>query len=259
MKSLFITHIWHITLRQIRNLLRQPWYVVITLVQPIIWLLLFGALFSSVSRLPGFETKSYIDFLTPGIVIMSALFSNGWSGMGVIEDIDRGVMDRFLVTPVNRGAIIAGRVMEQAVVTIVQSLIIIILARIVGAHFPGGLAGILVLVVSAIVLGAAISSLSIALALLLRKEESVIAASNLILLPLTFLSSAFMQENLIPAWIRTAAGFNPVDWAVNAGRQAILAEINTGYILIHAIMLLLFALVCGWIATQSFRSYQRSV
>lgn len=259
MNPQYLSNVWHITLRQIRNLLRQPWYVVITLVQPVIWLLLFGALFSSVSKLPGFETKSYIDFLTPGIVIMSALFSNGWSGMGVIEDIDRGVMDRFLVTPVNRGAIIAGRVMEQAVVTVVQSLIIIILAWIVGAHYPGGIPGLLVLLVSAIILGASISSLSIALALLLRKEESVIAASNLILLPLTFLSSAFMQENLIPAWIRTAAGFNPVDWAVNAGRQAILSEINPGYLLVHGTLLVLFALLCGWVATRSFKSYQRSV
>ena len=190
---------------------------------------------------------------------MSALFSNGWSGMGVIDDMDRGVMDRFLVTPVTRGAIITGRLAQQGVVTIVQSVIIITLAWIVGAHFPGGLLGVLVLILSAMVLGGAISSLSIALALVLRKEESVIAASNLILLPLTFLSSAFMQENLIPHWIRIAAGFNPVDWAVNAGRQAITAAIDPAYVSIHATLLVLFMIFCGWLATRAFRSYQRSV
>lgn len=246
-------------MRQVRNLLRQPWYVAITIIQPVIWLLLFGALFQSVASLPGFETHSYIDFLAPGIVIMSALFSNGWSGMSIIEDLDRGVMDRFLITPVHRGAIIAGRVVEEAMVTIVQSVIIIVLAWIVGAHFPGGWMGVAILIISGIILGASICSLSIALALLLRKEESVIAASNLILLPLTFLSSAFMQENLMPPWMRFAAGFNPVDWAVNTGRQAILNRIDPGYLLVHGGLLLLFVLVCGWLATRSFRSYQRSV
>lgn len=254
-----IIHSWHITIRQLRNLIRQPWYVVITLVQPIIWLLLFGGLFKSIASVPGFHAKSYIDFLTPGIVIMSALFSNGWSGMGVIDDLDRGVMDRFLVTPVNRGAIITGRLAQQGVVTIVQSVIIIFLAWIVGAQFPGGLGGVLVLILSAMILGGSISSLSIALALILRKEESVIAASNLILLPLTFLSSAFMQENLIPHWIRIAAGFNPVDWAVNTGRQAITASINPGYFFIHGILLITFVIICGWLATRAFRSYQHSV
>lgn len=254
-----IVHSWHITIRQLRNLMRQPWYVVITLVQPIIWLLLFGGLFKSIASVPGFHAKSYIDFLTPGIVIMSALFSNGWSGMGVIDDMDRGVMDRFLVTPVSRGAIITGRLAQQGVVTVVQSVIIITLAWVVGAHFPGGLIGVLVLILSAMILGGSISSLSIALALLLRKEESVIAASNLILLPLTFLSSAFMQENLIPHWIRVAAGFNPVDWAVNAGRQAITAAVNPAYISLHGLLLVLFMIICGWLATRAFRSYQRSV
>lgn len=254
-----IVHSWHITKRQLRNLMRQPWYVVITLVQPIIWLLLFGGLFKSIASVPGFHAKSYIDFLTPGVVIMSALFSNGWSGMGVIDDMDRGVMDRFLVTPVSRGAIITGRLAQQGVVTIVQSVIIITLAWIVGAHFPGGLIGVFVLILSAMVLGGAISSLSIALALLLRKEESVIAASNLILLPLTFLSSAFMQENLIAHWIRVAAGFNPVDWAVNTGRQAITAAVDPAYISVHGLLLVLFMITCGWLATRAFRSYQRSV
>ncbi len=254
-----ILHSWYITVRQLRNLMRQPWYVVITLVQPIIWLLLFGGLFKSVASVPGFSARSYIDFLTPGIVIMSALFSNGWSGMGVIEDLDRGVMDRFLVTPVSRSAIITGRLAQNGVTTIIQSVIIVVLAWVVGAHFLSGITGIIILIVSAMILGAAISSLSIALALLLRKEESVIAASNLILLPLTFLSSAFMQENLIPHWIRIAAGFNPVDWAVNIGRQAVTASVQSEYLIIHSLLLIFFMILCGWAATRSFRSYQRSV
>jgi ABC-2 type transport system permease protein len=79
-----IAHSYYMTMRSVRALLRQPAYVAITLIQPVIWLLLFGALFKSVVRIPGFGTASYITFLTPGVVVMTALFSSGWSGMTFI-------------------------------------------------------------------------------------------------------------------------------------------------------------------------------
>jgi ABC-2 type transport system permease protein len=100
---------WQVYLRGVRVLRRQPAYLGMTLVQPIIWLLLFGALFKSVARLPGFH-GSYINFLTPGVVVMLAVFSAGWTGMGFVEDINSGVMDRMLATPVRRGALNAGTV-----------------------------------------------------------------------------------------------------------------------------------------------------
>ena len=76
--------------------------VAISLVQPVIWLLLFGALFKRVVEIPGFHGGSYIEFLTPGVVVMTAISSAGWNGMAFIEDMQRGVMDRFLVSPVWR-------------------------------------------------------------------------------------------------------------------------------------------------------------
>ena len=100
-----IAHSYYLTLRLLRHLLRQPWYIALTLAQPVIWLVFYGQLFEKVVQLPGFESESYIDFLTPGIVVMSALFGSGWNGMGMIHDLDRGVMDRFLVSPASRTAI----------------------------------------------------------------------------------------------------------------------------------------------------------
>src|SRR5690349_24280578 len=94
-----------IFLRNARVLLRQPAFLAITIVQPLIWLLLFGALFKAVTQIPGFATGSYLDYLTPGIVVMLAVSSAGWTGMGFIEDINRGVMDRMLVSPAWRGAL----------------------------------------------------------------------------------------------------------------------------------------------------------
>jgi ABC-2 type transport system permease protein len=207
--STTLTHSWFMTMRHLRNLARQPWWIAITLVQPIIWLLLFGAVFKATADIPGFAADSYVDFLTPGIVVMTAAFAGGWAGMGVIEDLNRGVIDRFLVSPVKRQALITGRLVQLAIVSLIQSLIVIGLGLLVGARFPGGLAGLAVLIGCSALLGGSLSALSNGMALLARKEETVIAASNFILLPLTFLSSAFMQRDLVPGWIQSVGQVQP--------------------------------------------------
>src|SRR5204863_3311597 len=94
-----VRHSLDMTVRHLLALWRQPWFVAITLVQPIIWLLLYGFLFKRVVDIPGFHGGSYIEFLTPGIVVMSALFSAGWHGMGLINALEAGIMDRFIVSP----------------------------------------------------------------------------------------------------------------------------------------------------------------
>lgn len=245
--------------REFRSLLRQPWWIAITLVQPIIWLLLYGALFRKVVEIPGFEATSYIQFLTPGVVIMSALFSSGWGGMGMIEDINRGVVDRFLVTPARRSSMIAGRLLQGMLVILIQSVIIIVLAWIVGARFPNGIVGVLVLIAVAALLGASFGALSNGLALLARREETLIAVMNFLLLPLTFLSAAFMQQSLMPGWMQSVAEVNPVNWAVQAGRGASLGGTDWTMVLTRIGLLVVLLAVCAAFATRAFRAYQRSV
>lgn len=88
-----LSHSWQLTVRSLRTLARQPIYLVFTLIQPMIWLLLFGALFQNVVSLPGFGDQSYLEYLTPGVVVLTAMFSAGWAGTSFIQDMDRGVMD----------------------------------------------------------------------------------------------------------------------------------------------------------------------
>jgi ABC-2 type transport system permease protein len=254
-----LTHSWFMSVRHLRNLVRQPWWVAITLAQPIIWIVLFGALFKRIVEIPGFGGGSYITFLTPGIVIMTALFSGGWNGMTVIQDMDRGVMDRFLVSPARRGSLISGRLAYQAAVTVVQSLILIGLGLLLGARFPGGVAGAAVLLVCAVLLGSAVGALCDGLALLVRNEGTLIAAVQLVLLPLVFLSSGFMQQSLVPGWIQAVARYNPVNWAVQAGREALGASVDWGLVLTRGGWLLAFTVAAAWLATGAFRAYQRSV
>ena len=179
--------------------MRQPGYLGITLTQPIIWLLLFGALFKAVTRIPGFHGGSYINFLTPGIVVMLAISSAGWTGMGFIEDINGGVMDRMLVSPVWRGALNAGSVLYAMITIAIQTTVIVLLAWALGADYRGGVGGVLILVVLGGLLGAAFASLSNGLAVLTRQRETLIGAVSAVILPLTFLSSALMQQSLVPA------------------------------------------------------------
>ncbi|MGH2915810.1 MAG: ABC transporter permease [Solirubrobacteraceae bacterium] len=245
--------------RELRNLARQPWWIAVSLAQPIIYLLLFAALFKKIVEIPGFGSKSYLNFFTPGVVIMTALFSGGWGGMAIVNDLDRGVVDRFLVSPARRGALIAGRLAQQTIVSVIQSLIIVGLALALGASFPGGVLGVVVLFCMAILLGTGFGALSIALALLLRREESVIAAVQFVLLPLTFLSSVFMASNLAPAWIQDVSRFNPVNWSAQAGRNVLGAHVDWGLVGSRAGYMVAFTLVCAFLATRAFRAYQRSV
>jgi ABC-2 type transport system permease protein len=253
-----LQHTWYMMMRHQRQLLRQPWWIAFSLAQPIVWLVLYGQLFKKVVELPGFHAASYLDFLTPGVVIMSALFSAGWSGMGIIMDMDRGVMDRFLVSPVSRVAIISGRLLHQGLLVIVQSLLLIGLALCMGARYAGGVKGVTVLLLCAVLLSVPFAALSNALGLTMRRQESVIGASNFILLPLTFLSPVFMAPALMPGWIRVVSRFNPVNWSVSAGRLALQGTADWPRVLLLLGCLLLFTLVSGGLATRAFRSYQRS-
>jgi len=257
--TMFLRQSWSITGRHLRAMARQPAFVFITLTQPIIWLLLFGALFKKIVDIPGFRGGSYIDFLTPGVVIMTALFSAGWSGMSFIDDMDAGVMDRFLVAPVQRGAMIAGSLAYQAIATVIQSGVIIGLGALAGASFPGGAGGIAALIASAVLIAVAFAALSNGFSLVTRQRESLIAAASALVLPLTFLSTAFMQKNLTTKWIQRVARFNPVDWAIKAGRGAVGSQVHWATVSSYGGFLLITVLVCSVLATRGFRAYQHSI
>lgn len=249
----------HMTVRHLMALWRQPWWIAVSLVQPVIWLLLFGALFQTVVDIPGFGSDNYIQFLAPGVVVMTAFFGAGWTGMPVIDDINRGVVDRFLVSPVRRSSLVSGRLAASSVTIAIQSLIIVGLALIAGASFDNSVLGVAVLIVVSILVAAAFGCLSIGLAMLIRREETLIAIVQFLLLPLSFTSVTFMQKSLMPGWMQTVSDFNPLNWAVEAGRGAVSASPDWGSIAGKSGLLLAFLLVCGSFAMRAFRTYQRSV
>jgi len=254
-----VAHTRLITGRWLRASYRQPALIIFTLVQPAIWLLLFGQVFQGIVKLPGFSDTSYIAFLTPGIVMMTALMSSGWNGTTFIADMERGVMDRLLASPVSRGGLMAGQLISNATNTLIQTLLVFVIGMAAGARYDGGAAGYLVTAVAAMLVGTAFGSLSNAVALLTRQQEALIGISQFVSLPLTFLSSIMIDPKVAPHWVTVAARFNPVDWAAIAARQALAADPDWSSVLRHGGYLLAFTLIVAWLSTRAFRTYQRSV
>jgi ABC-2 type transport system permease protein len=253
-RSGFLLQTGLLTGRSLRTLSRQPMYLAFNLIQPMIWLLLFGQLFKRLADLPGF-TGSYLEYLTPGVVVMTAMWSAGWAGTSFIQDMERGVMDRNLTSPVRRSALIAGSLAYQTVTTVIQSAIVLGIALLSGARFTGR--GLAVLLVAAVLLALAFAALSDAVALLVRQQEALIGVSQFLTTPLTFLSSALIAPALMPGWVRQAARFNPVDWAATGSREALSATPDWALVGRDLGLLLALTLLMAALATRAFRTYQR--
>ena len=108
------------------TLTREPIWIVVMIVQPMVWLLLYGQLFKNITRLGGFGTGSYITFLAPAVVIMNGFFGATWSGMAMINDLEHKVVERFLATPASRLSIVLSQIVRSALTAAIQ-----------GAHHPG--------------------------------------------------------------------------------------------------------------------------
>ena len=255
-----LVHTWYLTGRKLHALVRQPWVLAFSVVQPVIWLFLFGQLFRKVIDIPGFAFGgTYMDYLVPGLIAMNAMSNNMWAGMTMIEEIDRGTLNRFLAAPASRVAIMNATVAEQAVSTTVQSLIIIGLGLAGGARYHGGVAGVAVLVAASILVGVVFGALSNAVGMLLRSREAIIGIYTFFMLPLMFLSSAFIPTQLMPGWMQAIASRNPLNWVVQIGRSAVSAHPDWTAIAVRCGGLLVLAVVCVAVSVATFRSYQKNV
>jgi ABC-2 type transport system permease protein len=259
-RSTVLTDTWYLTGRKLRALVRQPVVLAMGVVQPVIWLFLFGEMFHKIIDIPGFGYHGpYLAYLIPGIVAMNAMSGNMWAGMAIIEEIDRGTLNRFLVTPASRLAIMNASVAEQAVSTTVQTLIIVLLGYAGGASYPGGAVGIVILVVASIEVGVLWGALSNMTGMLLRAREAIIGVYTFLMLPLMFLSSAFIQPGFLPGWMQAIASRNPLNWEVQIGRSALSASPDWAAIAIRGGGLLVLAVICVAISVRTFRSYAKNV
>jgi ABC-2 type transport system permease protein len=244
--------------RQLRNLSREPIWIALMVIQPLIWLLLYGQLFSRVGSLRG-GASTYIEFLTPGIICMNAFFGGSWSGMAMISDLDRHVIDRFLAAPTSRFALILSQVVRAGIIAVIQALILLLLGLALGVRVHGGWMGWLVVFAAAALLAMTFAGFSHGIALTVRKEASMIAAANFVGLPLLFLSAILIPAGQMPSWIADVSRFNPVNWGVHAARNAIVEGGAWETTAVYLGFLVAAVAATSTFATWCFRAYQRSI
>lgn len=219
----------YLFIRYLKKLVRNPILLFFSLFQPIIFLLLFTQLFSKFSTLPGFlaatGASSYLQFATAGILLQNAFGSALQSGTSIVLDLDTGYLQKMLVTPVSRYAILLGRLTSDAFRVIVQSAIILALAYALGATVETGIVGILLMLFTVAFFGLAWSGISLAIGLKTRSSETVFAIGGFLTFPLLFMSTALTPKLFMPDWISNVSNFNPISYTVDAARALMV----TGY------------------------------
>ncbi|AEH35736.1 ABC transporter permease [Halopiger xanaduensis] len=223
----FLGDVWVNFKRWNLKAVRNPFVLVVSLVQPIIFLVLFTEVFGNVAGdavnrgIPGIGYETY---LVPAIAIQVALAAAVTSGIGLVNDIENGMFEKVLVSPMNRTAVFVGKTAAEVFRIAVQVAIILGLGVLLGAEIATGLAGALGIVAVGVLFSLWFIAFSNALAILTRDQESTIIGANLLQFPLLFLSSAFLPLETLPGWIRTFARFNPVTYGVDAARSLMLDQ-----------------------------------
>ena len=177
----------------------------------------------------------------------------------MIYDLDHKIVERFLATPGSRLAIVLSQIVRSALTAAIQAVVILLVSIALGVRIHTGVAGWVVIILAAILVNSAFAGISQAIALLTRREATMIAVANFIGLPLLFLSTTMIARAQMPDWMQTAAKFNPVDWGVKAAREVVLPGTDWSSVGWHLFLLLALSAVTAAWATSTFRSYQRSL
>ena len=217
----FVTKTLALAEMEVRKLRHDPTELLTRVVQPVLWLLVFGEVLSKVRAIPT-GNLTYIEFLTPGILAQSVLFIAIFYGIAVIWERDLGIVHKFLASPTPRSALVLGKALSAGIRGLSQALIIYLLAILIGVHLRWGVLevlGVLVLVM----LGAAVfSTLSLVIACLVRTRERFMGIGQLLTMPLFFASNALYPVSLMPTWLQAIAGGNPLTYLVDALRLLML-------------------------------------
>ncbi|HEX2977614.1 MAG TPA: ABC transporter permease [Candidatus Babeliales bacterium] len=227
--------------RSVQTTLRNPVWIIFGLFQPLCFLLLFAPLLEKLTSNPAFGSSNSLTVFTPGLLIMIALYGTSFVGFALIDDIRSGVIERFRVTPINRKALILGRVLRDLCVLAVQATFLLVLAWLLG--LSASLFGVLISYGLVLLVGFTMSTASYCAALMLQSEDALAPAINFFLLPIQLLAGITLPLTLAPLWLQRVAFFNPFAHAVSAARSLFVGDyLNETVALGFATMMLIAAL-----------------
>ncbi|RBY89562.1 ABC transporter permease [Blastococcus sp. TF02A-30] len=227
--------------RSMRLSLRNPAWLVISLMQPVLYILLFGPLLEPLSGQLG-SGNAYQIFV-PGILVQLGIFGALFVGFGLIAEYRAGVIESQRVTPASRTALLLGRVLRDVVVLLVQGTLLVLVSIPLGLRAP--LAGVVLTLVVIALLGAAFASVSYALALTLKSEDAFAPLLNAFVLPVLLLSGILLPMSLAPGWLQAVSDVNPLKHVVEGARQFFVGGYGTSTAWWGVAMTLLLA-VLGW-------------
>lgn len=224
-----ITDTWAITRRNLLRYVRLPQLLFFSSVQPVMFLLLFNFVFGGAigneAAIPG---AKYINYLLPGILVQSSLFGALNTGVGLAEDMGKGIVDRFRSLPMSRGAVLAGRTFSDMIRNIATMSIMITVGSLLGFRFLGGFVGAVETVLIVLAFSYAFAWMLGFIGLSVKDSETAQMAGFVSIFPLTFASAAFVPVQSMPSWLQVFARNQPVTHAVNAARELALGLPSTG-------------------------------
>lgn len=247
--------IWLIFAQDMRKSLRNPAWIAIGIMQPILYLFLFGPLLEPiVASTPGFPEGSAWAILTPALIVQLALFGSTFAGFEILANMRSGVVERLRVTPASRTALLLGKVLANAVQTVFQAVLIIVLTAVV-FDLRAPIGGIVLCLIIATLLAVSLASASYALALRMGNEEAFSGTLQAVLLPLVLLSGIMVPitTGLAPDWLYTVSRINPFTHIVEAGRATFRGDLTTDTLFTGSVVLLVLTTICVWWGARTFQ------
>jgi ABC-2 type transport system permease protein len=241
----FFRDTWTIFSRAMGLSIRQPMWVLIGVMQPILYLALFGPLLQQVARTPGFPPGDAWTIFVPGLLVQLGIFGGLFVGFGIIAEWRSGVIDRQMVTPASRTALIVGRALRDVVVIVVQAIVLVAAAYLFGLRIPP-LALVIGLVLIGL-LGAAFSFISNAIGLATKSEDALAPMVNALALPILLLSGILLPMTLAPRWLQIASDFNPFKHVVEALRAVFRGEMTTPIVLVGVLLSVGLVIAGAWV------------
>lgn len=218
-----VSDTWAITRRNLIRYIRLPQLVFFSSIQPIMFLVLFNFVFGGAigpdTPVPGGE---YINFLLPGILAQTVLFGSLQTGIGLAEDMGKGIIDRFRSLPMSRAAVMAGRTFSDMIRNLTVAGIMISVGYLLGFSFQNGFVDAVLMIVLLLFFGYAFSWISAFMGMSVKDSETAQVAGFAFIFPLTFASAAFVPIDTMPGWLQAFANNQPVTHAVNAARYLAL-------------------------------------